>query len=88
MDVVVLVGAAEPVLAIPEAAVLRSPDGDWQVFVAEGEDAFKPVEVELVRTAGGLAVIEGLAPGTQVVTQGAFFLQSELAKGGFDPHNH
>jgi cobalt-zinc-cadmium efflux system membrane fusion protein len=41
-----------------------------------------------VRTAGGLAVIEGLAPGTQVVTQGAFFLQSELAKGGFDPHNH
>jgi RND family efflux transporter MFP subunit len=85
---VVLAGAAEPVLAVPEAAVLRSPDGDWQVFVAEGEDAFKPVEVELVRTAGGLAVIEGLAPGTQVVTQGAFFLQSELAKGGFDPHNH
>ncbi len=88
VDVVVLVGTAEPVLAIPEAAVLRSPDGDWQVFVAEGEDAFKPVEVELVRTAGGLAVIEGLAPGTRVVTQGAFFLQSELAKAGFDPHNH
>jgi RND family efflux transporter MFP subunit len=88
VDVVILVGSAEPVLAIPEAAVLRSPDGDWQVFVAEGEDVFKPVEVELVRTAGGLAVIEGLAPGTQVVTQGAFFLQSELAKGGFDPHNH
>ncbi|MCU0842977.1 MAG: efflux RND transporter periplasmic adaptor subunit [Thiobacillaceae bacterium] len=88
VDVVVLVGAAEPVLAIPEAAVLRSPDGDWQVFVAEGDDAFKPVEVELVRTAGGLAVIESLAPGTRVVTQGAFFLQSELAKAGFDPHNH
>jgi len=88
VDVIVLVGPAEPVLALPEAAVLRSPDGDWQVFVADGEDAFRPVEVKLVRTAGGLAVIEGLPPGTQVVTQGAFFLQSELAKGGFDPHNH
>jgi cobalt-zinc-cadmium efflux system membrane fusion protein len=88
VDVDVLVGASAPVLAIPETAVLRSPDGDWQVFVAEGEDAFTPVEVELVRTAGGLAVIEGVAPGTRVVTQGAFFLQSELAKGGFDPHNH
>jgi cobalt-zinc-cadmium efflux system membrane fusion protein len=70
VDVVVLVGAAEPVLLIPEAAVLRGPDGDWQVSVAAGEDAFKPVEVELVRSAGGLAVIEGPAPGTQVVTQG------------------
>jgi RND family efflux transporter MFP subunit len=88
VDAVVLVGATEPVLAVPETAVLRSPDGDWQVFVAEGGDAFTPVEVELVRTAGGLAVIEGLEPGTRVVTQGAFFLQSELAKGGFDPHNH
>jgi membrane fusion protein, heavy metal efflux system len=88
VDVVVLVGAAEPVMAVPEAAVLRGPDGDWQVFVADGEDAFKPVEVELVRSTGGLAVIEGLTEGTQVVTQGAFFLQSELAKSGFDPHNH
>lgn len=88
VDIEVLVGASAPVLAIPETAVLRSPDGDWQVFVAEGEDTFKPVEIELVRTVGGLAVIEGLAAGTQVVTQGAFFLQSELAKGGFDPHGH
>lgn len=92
VDVVVMVGAAEPALAVPEAAVLRGPDGDWQVFVAEaeaeGDDVFRPVEVELVRTAGGMAVIEGLVPGTRVVTQGAFFLQSELAKGGFDPHNH
>lgn len=88
VDVVVQVGAGEPVLAVPETAVLRAPDGDWQVFVAEGEDSFRPAEVELVRTAGGLAVIDGLAAGTRVVTSGAFFLQSELAKGGFDPHNH
>lgn len=88
VDTEVVVGAGAPVLAIPEAAVLRSPDGDWQVFVAEAADTFTPVEVKLLRTAGGLAVIEGLTPGSQVVTEGAFFLQSELAKGGFDPHGH
>jgi RND family efflux transporter MFP subunit len=88
VDVVVQLGAGEPVLAVPETAVLRAPDGDWQVFVAEGEDSFRPAEVKLVRTTGGLAVIDGLAAGTRVVTSGAFFLQSELAKGGFDPHNH
>ena len=75
-------------LALPEAAVLRGPDGDWQVFIADGEDAFRPVEVEVLSTTGGLTVIEGLPAGTRVVTRGAFFLQSELAKGGFDPHNH
>ena len=89
VDVEIFIGAADAVLALPEAAVLRSPDGHWQVFVAEGtEGTYRAVEVELRRTTGGLAVIEGLAPDTQVVTQGAFFLQSELAKSGFDPHQH
>lgn len=81
-------GAGAPVLAVPEAAVLRSPDGDWVVFVEDGPNRFKPVEVEVVRTADRLAVIKGIAAGTRVVTQGAFFVQSELAKGGFDVHNH
>lgn len=88
VDVVVFADRGEPVLAVPEAAVLRSPDGDWQLFVAEDENVFKPVEVRLVRTTGGMAVIEGLPAGTRVVTKGAFFLQSELAKGGFDIHQH
>jgi len=88
VDVVILTGKGEPVLAVPEAAVLRGPDGDWQLFVAAGADTFRLVEVEFVGTAGGLAVIEGIPAGTPVVSRGAFFLQSELAKGGFDPHNH
>lgn len=88
VDVIVQLAGGESILSVPETAVLRAPDGDWQVFVSEGEDLFRPVEVELVRTTDGLAVIQGLAPGTQVVTSGAFFLRSELAKGGFDPHNH
>ena len=75
-------------LTLPLEAVLRSPDGDWQVFVEKTPGEFEPVEVELVRQLPGIAVIEGLQPGTRVVTRGAFFVQSELAKSGFAVHNH
>ena len=76
-------------LVVPEAAVLRSPDGDWQVMVEQEEAGeFKPVEIELVQIINGQAVIDGIKPGTRVVTQGAFFVQSELAKSGFEIHNH
>lgn len=76
-------------LAVPEAAVLRSPDGDWQVMVEQGEAGeFKGVEIELVRVSNGKAIISGIKPGTSVVVEGAFFVQSELAKSGFEIHNH
>ncbi len=75
-------------LAVPVNAVLRSPDGDWMVFVEHEAGEFEPQEVELVRTVGDVSVIEGLEVGTRVVTQGAFFVQSELAKSGFEVHNH
>jgi RND family efflux transporter MFP subunit len=89
VDVTVLAGEGEPVLSVPEATVLRSPDGDWQLFVAVDEEGtFEPVEVEPVRTVGGLTEIRGLPEGTEVVVRGAFFLQSELAKSGFDIHQH
>ncbi len=78
----------QKVLAVPESAVLRSPDGDWQVFIETAVGEFKPAEVTLLRTVNQLAVIKGLAPGTKVVTRGTFFLQSEIAKSGFDIHNH
>jgi RND family efflux transporter MFP subunit len=81
-------GTPEPTLAVPEEAVLRSPDGDWQVFVEHEPGEFEAREVEVLRTSAGQAVIEGLAPGTRIVTRGAFFLQSELAKSGFDIHDH
>ncbi len=76
-------------LTVPEAAVLRSPDGDWQVLVEQDEAGeFKAHEVELDRVTRGRAVITGIEPGSRVVTQGAFFVQSELAKSGFEVHNH
>ncbi len=88
VEVSILAKEAGAVLALPEEAVLRGPDGDWLVFVAEGEHDFRWVEVEVLRISGGMAVIDGLPTGTRVVTHGAFFLLSELTKGGFDPHNH
>ncbi|WP_456380184.1 efflux RND transporter periplasmic adaptor subunit [Thiolapillus sp.] len=82
------VGNSNPAISLPIDAVMRSPDGDWQVFVENSPGEYEPREVRIVRNIPGLAVIEGLAPGTRVVTGGAFFVQSELAKSGFEVHNH
>lgn len=81
-------GETEAALAVPTAAVLRNPDGDWVVFVETESFTFEPREIRLLRSSGGNSVIEGLVPGTRVVTRGAFFLQSELAKSGFEVHAH
>ena len=78
----------KPVLAVPETALMRGADGDWTVFVENHPGEFLPVEVELGRAFGQLREITGVKPGARVVTEGAFFVASQIAKGGFDPHNH
>lgn len=78
----------EPVLAVPESALMRNPDGDWAIFVEESPGQFRSQEVELKRALGSLREINGIVPGTRIVTDGAFFVASQIAKGGFDPHNH
>ncbi|NOZ53576.1 MAG: efflux RND transporter periplasmic adaptor subunit [Gammaproteobacteria bacterium] len=75
-------------LVVPVEAVLRSPDGDWQVFVQVAPNRFEPKEIEILNTVGDQMLIQGLTEGTTIVGKGAFFVQSEMAKGGFDPHNH
>ena len=79
---------ANKVMAVPEEALVRSADGDWTVFVEDHPGEFEAVEVDLGRSLGDLREIIGLESGSRVVTQGAFFVASEIAKGGFDPHNH
>ena len=88
VDARIQANSTQTALSIPVNAVLRSPDGDWQVFVEEEPGHLKPQEVDVLNTVGDRAIINGLKPGTRVVTQGAFFVQSELAKSGFDIHNH
>lgn len=76
-------------LTVPDTALLRSADGDWQIMVEQDHSTeFKAVEVTVKHVINGVAAIEGLEPGTRVVTQGAFFVQSELAKGNFEVHQH
>ncbi len=80
--------SAHTALSVPANAVLRSPDGDWQIFIEEKPGHFKAKEVNVLNTVGDRTIIDGIKPGTRVVTQGAFFIQSEFAKSGFDIHNH
>jgi cobalt-zinc-cadmium efflux system membrane fusion protein len=78
----------EPVIAVPESALMRGADGDWGVFVEDHPGEFQMVEVQLAQALGEYRQILGLAPNSRVVTEGAFFVASEIAKGGFDPHGH
>lgn len=87
-DVFFTFKTTEPVLALPENALMRSSDGDWTVFIEQTPGHFKAQEVTLGRSLGKWRVIEGVKPGSRVVSEGAFFVASQLAKGGFDPHNH
>jgi len=68
--------------------LLRSADGDWQVLLETAPGRFEAKEVEVLRSVGNQSLIRGLKIGSTVVTQGAFFIQSEIAKSGFSVHNH
>lgn len=72
---------------LPDSALTRGGDGDWQVFI-EDEDGFEAQEIEVVERQRGMNLVRGLASGSNVVVSGAFFLSSEQAKSGFDIHNH
>lgn len=78
----------EPLLAVPETALMRGADGDWQIFVEFEPGKFKSQEVTLGKAIDKWRVLEDVKPGIRVVTQGAFFVASQIAKSGFDPHNH
>ncbi len=80
-------------IVLPDAALTRSGDGDWQIFIQD-EDGFEAIEVELVQRQRGLSLVRGdkLDKARQaqlkVVVGGTFFLASEQAKAGFDIHAH
>jgi RND family efflux transporter MFP subunit len=87
-DVALSLAAPENALTVPEEALTRSPDGDWQLFVEEAPGHYQPVEIQLNGQLENRRIVTGIEPGTRVVTRGAFFLASEMAKSGFDIHNH
>ncbi len=75
-------------IIVPSEAVMRSPDGDWMVLIEEAPNQFEPKEIEVKQNLGDKVVISGLAIGSKIVSKGAFFVQSEIAKSGFSVHNH
>jgi RND family efflux transporter MFP subunit len=81
-------GQTKPVLALDQDAIVRTPDGDLGVYVEKKEGIFQLQEVKIVEVINKKAVIEGVAPGSLVVTKGAFFVNAELNKKGFDAHDH
>lgn len=82
------VGKTKPVLALPVGAVLRTSDGDWAAYIEKKPGEFQQVEVKLIKVIDNQAVIEGIPSGTRAVSEGAFFVHSELSKKDFDAHGH
>ena len=77
VDAEIETGSAEPVLAIPESAVLDSSSRQ-AVLVDKGEGRFEPREVKLGhRGEGYVEVREGLAEDDPVVTSANFLIDAE-----------
>lgn len=75
-------------LVIPESGLMQNDAQNWTVFVQVKPGHFRQSVVTRGMTRGALVAITGLSEGASVVTDGAFFLASELAKSGFDIHDH
>lgn len=88
VNVEFLIPGKEEGYSVPKEAVLRSADGDWQLFIQDDDGGFLPREVKILKTSGNQYVVSNVSEGETVVVTGAFFIQSELAKSGFSIHNH
>ncbi|ATX80163.1 RND family efflux transporter, MFP subunit [Mariprofundus aestuarium] len=81
-------GSGEESLLLPEGAIQRQ-GSELIVFVEEEPGSFERREVRVGKASMGLVpIIEGVKEGESVVVKGAFVLASELAKSGFEAHNH
>ncbi|GMQ99560.1 MAG: efflux RND transporter periplasmic adaptor subunit [Zetaproteobacteria bacterium] len=84
----IAVGNGEPVLLVPEKAIQRQ-GSELIVFVEEEPGKYERREVKTGKASMGLVpILDGVKEGDSVVINGAFILASELAKAGFEAHNH
>ncbi len=81
VDCRIEIGNIDNAIAVPNDALYQGADGNWAVFVQEGETQFRRVKVSIIEDLGERKQIEGVKPGAMVATQGAFYLNSELSKG-------
>jgi len=77
VDAEIDTGTAQPVLAVPESAILDT--GSRQVvFVEKGQGRFEPRDVKLGHRGGGyVEVREGIAEGESVVVSANFLIDAE-----------
>ena len=88
VDAEIEAGRGEDALLLPSSAIQRQGN-EMIVFVEEEPGHYERREVRLGEEGMGLvAVLDGLNQGDAVVVKGAFVLASELAKAGFEAHNH
>lgn len=83
----VIVGASNPVVALPASAISYAPYGDSVFIVGDmkGPDGkpYKGVRQQVVKLGGSrgdqVAVVSGIKPGEEVVTSGVFKLRTGAA---------
>ncbi|MGC4119283.1 MAG: efflux RND transporter periplasmic adaptor subunit [Myxococcales bacterium] len=76
----IAVAVEHEAIVIPAAAVQRAQASAF-VFVRRDASTYVPVPVKTAQEADGrVEVVEGLAPGDEVVTTGAFLLKTEILK--------
>ena len=77
VDAEIETGTPDPVLAVPESAVLDSGTRR-AVLVDKGEGRFEPREVKVGRRGGGyVEITQGLSEGEAVVTSANFLIDAE-----------
>lgn len=77
------IGTIGNAMAVPNTALYQGTDGRWAVFVQEDATRYRRMPVQIKEDLGELSIVEGVTAGAKVVTQGAFYLNSELAKASF-----
>jgi len=87
-QVEIVTSYTKPMLAVPEGALAQNDEGQWVVFVEDEANHFIRTPVIRGQTYAGLVAIDGIEPGSTVVTEGAFYLAAELAKSGFGDDDH
>jgi membrane fusion protein (multidrug efflux system) len=87
VDVQVMTGTSQPVVALPASAISYAPYGNSVFIVGEMEGPkgvkYRGVRQQFVKLGEGrgdqVAVVSGLAPGEEVVTSGVFKLRNGAA---------
>ena len=64
----------QEVLAVPENALTRSADGDWQLFVVDDDGGFAAQEVTLGRSFGDYREVLGIKAGLKLSPKVLFLL--------------